>query len=94
MFDERANQDLPDIGEKNESVEQFVTFTALHINIHEKLSEKKFEIRVRCKFTLRDNQKHPVKAEDLDNYSIDVGYEKFFDLVNSVFGDDPLVSSV
>ncbi len=94
MFDERANQDLPDIGEKNESVEQFVTFTAPHINIHEKLSEKKFEIRVRCKFTLRDNQKHPVKAEDLDDHSIDVGYEKFFDLVNSIFGDDPLVSSV
>lgn len=93
MFDERANQNLPDIGEKNESVEQIVTFTAPHIKIHEKLSEKKFAIRVRCKFTLRDNQEHPVKAEELDDHSIDVGYEKFFDLVNSVFGDDTLMNS-
>lgn len=94
MFDERANQDLPDIREKNESIEQFVTFRAPHIQIHEMLSEKKFTIRVNCKFTSLDNQKHPVKAEELDDHSIDVGYENFFDLVNSVFGDDPLVSFV
>ncbi len=95
MFDERANQNLASIGERNESVKQIVTFfTAPHVKIHEKLSDKKFTIRVRCKFALCENHEQPVKAEELDVHSIDVGYEQFFDLVDSAFGDDSLLSSV
>ena len=94
LFDERGNQYLADIGRRNESVEQVVTFTAPHIKIHEKLSEKKFTLQVHCKFTLRQDHGQLVKAEELDDHRIDVGYEQFFDRVNIAFGDDSLMSFV
>ena len=95
LFDEKANQSLANIAnieERKRSITQVVTFTAPHINIHEELSEKKFSIQVRCKLALRGNNEQLIKEEALDNHSIDMGYSQFLNRVDSVFGDDSLVS--
>ena len=95
MFDERVNRRLVEFRGKKEKVEQVVTtFTAPHIKIHEELSEKKFAIRVRCKFDLGGNSEKSTKEEELENHRIDVNYEQFFDRVNSAFGNDSLLNSV
>ena len=95
MFDERVNRRLVEFRGKKEKVEQVVTtFTAPHIKIHEELSEKKFAIRVRCKFDLGGNSEKSTKEEELENHRIDVNYEQLFDRVNNTFGNDSLLNSV
>ena len=69
-----------------------VAYKAPSIAIHEDLSEKKFRVRLRCKWWLHDSNGRPIyEDEDFSDLAIEVGYEQLLDRVNQVFGDDPLL---
>ena len=69
-------------------------FESPHVKIHEKLSEKRFTIQVRCKITMSEISEQPEAIRILNNHRINVGYQQFFDHVNQAFGDDSLMGSV
>ena len=93
MFDEIANQQIAGIPDSTGICEHRVIIRGSpRIKVHGKLSERKFRIRANCRSVLCDDRGQTVKAEELKNHTIYVGYEYFFDLVNNAFGDDPLMS--
>ncbi len=69
-----------------------VAFNAPRITIHENLSERKFRVRVRCKWSLHDRRGRSVYEDrEFRDLSIEVGYEELLDRVDQVFGNDPLL---
>ena len=78
----------PGVGNR---VDLTVAYNAPRIAIHEDLSERKFKVRVRCKWWLHDSNGRPIyEDEDFRDLAVEVGYEQLLDRVNQVFGGDPL----
>ena len=92
LFSNKGTDYIPNLGKGKKLVEETVTFTAPHVKILDELSEKKFNIRVRCKVEMRHDGKYLVQEKDLTEHSIDVGYVELFDRVNACFGQDTLMS--
>lgn len=69
-----------------------VAFNAPRITIHENLSERKFKVRVRCKWSLHDRRGRSIHEDrEFRDLSVEVGYGELLDRVNQVFGNDPLL---
>ncbi len=69
-----------------------VAYNAPHIAIHEDLSERKFKVRVRCKWSLHDSNGCPIYEDgEFRELAVEMSYEQLLDRVNQVFGDDPLL---
>ena len=78
----------PGVGNR---VDLTVAYNAPRIAIHEDLSERKFKVRVRCKWWLHDSNGRPFyEDEDFRDLAVEVGYEQLLDRVNQGFGGDPL----
>ena len=92
LFSNKGTDYISNLGKGKKVVEETVTFTAPHVKILDELSEKKFNIRVRCKVEMRHDGKYLVQEKDLTEHSIDVGYVELFDRVNACFGQDTLMS--
>ena len=90
LFDEAIKLKLPSMRGRG-PVNISVRFAAPHIKIHEKLSEKKFKIQVRCRFSVGKKKSRSHGNEKLEDFSKEVGYEEFFEHANNVFGSDQLV---
>ena len=95
LFEEEAKARLDSL-KKTPGVGNRVNLTAAYkapnIRIHEDLSEKKFKVNVRSKWTLYESDGRPVFEDaDFKDLDIEVGYEQLFDRVNQVFGEDPLL---
>ena len=94
LFSELSTGYLDDIQPKIKKDEQYrihTLFNAPRIGIHEDLGKKEFKVNVRYRWTLRDNQGRLIHEEQELNHTIEVGYERFLDLVDSIFGDDSLL---
>ena len=92
LFCNKGTDYIHKLGKGEQVVEETVTFTAPHVKILDELSEKKFNIRVRCKVEMLHDGKYLVQEKDLTEHSVDVGYVELFDRVNACFGQDTLVS--
>ena len=68
------------------------TFDTPGIKIHERLSERKFKVYVRCKWTFHDSNGQLIHEDsDFRTLTKDVGCEQLLDHVAHAFGDDPLL---
>ena len=70
-----------------DKVEQ-VVFKVPRISIKSDLTERKFEIRVRCAMGRRDDV---LTEADLRERKVEVDHVEFYDKVNEVFGEDRLL---
>lgn len=69
-----------------------VAYNSPHIAIHEDLSERKFKVRVRSKWSLHDRNGCLIYEDrDFRKLVVEVGYEQLLDRVNRMFGNDPLL---
>ena len=69
-----------------------IAFRMRGIKIHERLSERKFKVFVRCKWTVQDSNGQLLHEDpDFGTLIKEVGYEQLLDHVAHAFGDDPLV---
>ena len=94
LFDRALNEKLTKLNGVEDSVNVAVNFASPHVKIHEDLSEKKFRIQVRCKFSVGEEKRHVGRSEELEEFSRDVGYEPFFECVNDAFGGDALTTAM
>lgn len=93
LFDSTINKKIVDVGGHRSSLNCVVTFTSPHIKIHEDLDEKKIKIQAKCKFSFGEKATQSHSMAELEKFSKEVGYEEFFNQVNTVFGNEPLVGS-
>ena len=94
LFDRTLNEKLTKLNGEENLVSVMVSFASPHVKIHEDLSEKKFRIQVRCKFSVGDEERQVAQWEELEEFSRDVGYQEFFECVNNAFGGDALTRSM
>ena len=65
------------------------TFDTPHFKIHDRLSERKFKVSVRCKWTIHDSNGQLLHEDrDFRALTTEVGYEQLLDHVARAFGDD------
>ncbi len=95
LFDDEAKAHLdalklePQVGEQLQLIAAFYTPS---VKIHERLSEKKFKVYVRCRWTVRDSNGQPLhEDQDFRTLTKEVGYEQLLNHVAKAFGDDPLL---
>ena len=91
LFSNTGADYIGELGKGTKTITETVTFTAPHVKVLDELSQKKFNIRVKCKMETQHDGKYLVQEKDLKEHSIDVGYVELFDQVNSCFGQDTLV---
>ena len=94
LFDGAVNERVAIMDGVKDPMTVTVTFTAPHVMIHEELTQKKFKIQVRCKLSFAGRETDIPDTEYLENFSRDVGYAEFFELINDAFGSDALVTAV
>ena len=94
LFDGAVNERVARMDGVKGPMTAKVTFTAPRVTIHEELAQKKFKIHVRCKLSFGGRETGVSDAEHLENFSRDVGYAEFFQLINDAFGSDALVTVV
>ena len=75
-----------------EQVQMITNFYTPSVKIHERLSEKKFKLYVRCRWTFLDSKGQPFhEDQDFRTLTKEVGYEQLLDHVARAFGDDSLL---
>ena len=94
LFDEAVNEKVAVVNGAKNQLNVAVSFASPHVKIHEDLSEKKFKIQVRCRFSLGEEERREENFGELEEFSRDVGYEEFFDCVNDAFGSDSLTKTM
>ena len=94
LFDGAVNEKVARMDGRKGPMTVRVTFQAPHVKIHEELTQKKFKIQVRCKLSFGGRETGVSNAEHLEDFSRDVGYAEFFQLINDAFGSDALVTAV
>lgn len=79
--------------EPDETVILSVKFSAPTLKVHDRLSEKMFDVSVKCKLKMEGIDGRSLYADkDFRVLERKVKYEELFDIVNEAFGEDPLVS--
>ena len=67
-------------------------FNTPSVKIHERLSEKKFKVHARCRWTLLGSNGQLLHEDhDVRQLTKEVGYEQLLDHVARAFGNDPLL---
>ena len=79
------------LGKGRKTLKETITFTAPHVKIAENLSERRFEIQVRCGVTLEDERRVYNRGE-LREFCKKIDYREFLDTVNESFGNDVIIS--
>ena len=97
LFRDDTDQLLESLKPQIEGEEQIavrVYFTAPGFKIHERLSEKRFEVSVDCRREIQSQSDGRLVHADRDFRSLKrkIKYERLLDLVNRAFGEDSLVS--
>ena len=95
LFDDEAKTHLdalklePKVGEQ---LQLIAAFYAPGFQIHERLSERKFKVSVRCRWTILDSDGRPLhEDQDFRTLTKELGYEQLLGHVTRAFGDDPLL---
>ncbi len=84
------NLDPMVVGDQLQWVANFYTPS---LKIHERLTEKKFKVHVRCRLTLFDSKGQPLhRDQDFRTLTKEVSYERLLGHVAGAFGNDPLLS--
>ncbi len=95
LFDKPAKDFLNDLKPElrdGEKAPLTATYTAPSIAIHPDLSERKFKVNVRCKWTLLGSDGRLIHTDqNFRDLTIDVGHEELLHRVSQVFGDDTLL---
>ena len=95
LFDDELNARLHGLKPEpkgGEQVQLTTNFYTPSIKIHERLSEKKFKVYVRYRWTFLDRNGQPLhEDEDFRTLTKEVGYEQLLTHVVRAFGDDPLL---
>ena len=96
LFDDEATARLDALKLESEigSALLVPVFNAPSVKIHERLSEKKFKVYVRCRWTILSGSGQPLhEDQDFQTFTREVGYEQLLDHAARAFGDDPLLGS-
>ncbi len=97
LFDDEAKAYLdtvnPDPMVVGDQLQLIANFYTPSLKIHERLTEKKFKVHVRCRWTILDSKGQQFhKDQDFRTLTKDVSYEQLLGHVARTFGNDPLLS--
>ena len=92
LLEDEARALLKPKPKDGDAVRLTIVFDTPHVKIHDRLSEKKFTIHVRCRWTVHGSNGQPLRDDqDFQLLTREVGYDQLLDHVASAFGDDPLL---